>query len=111
MMQSLFLGTLVPDLQCQVSLQSLTQFLEIFQEIAKVVINNKRSCSGLFQSLSTNLPLTLLEYCTGDLPEGLFRELPDAEVVDKTEFTEDDFVWSGGDLDELQKQLEALNAF
>jgi len=46
-----------------------------------------------------------------DLPEGLFRELPDAEVVDKTEFTEDDFVQSGGDLDELQKQLEALNAF
>lgn len=76
------------------------------------VVNNKISCSGLFQSLSTNLPThTLVQYCTGDLPEGLFRELPDAEVVDKTEFTEDDFVQSGGDLDELQKQLEALNAF
>ena len=52
-----------------------------------------------------------MEHYTGELPEGLFRELPDAEVVDKTEFTDDDFVQSGGDLDELQKQLEALNAF
>lgn len=76
------------------------------------VVNNKISCSGLFRSSSTYLPThTLVEYYAGDLPEGLFRELPDAEVVDKSEFTEDDFVQSGGDLDELQKQLEALNAF
>lgn len=76
------------------------------------VVNNKIPCSGLFRSWSTNLPIhTLVEHYTGELPEGLFRELPDAEVVDKTEFTDDDFVQSGGDLDELQKQLEALNAF
>jgi len=41
------------------------------------------------------------------LPDGLLRELPEA---DKSEMTGNDYVQSGGDLDELQKQLEALNA-
>lgn len=41
------------------------------------------------------------------LPDGLFRELPEA---DNTEMTENDDLQSGVDLDELQKQLDALNA-
>jgi len=46
----------------------------------------------------------------GHLPEGLLRELPDAEVFDESARTEA-FVKPEGDLDDLQKQLEALNAF
>lgn len=48
--------------------------------------------------------------CTGDLPEGLLRELPDADVFDNAELAQHTFVQSGGDLDDLQKELEALNA-
>jgi hypothetical protein len=44
------------------------------------------------------------------LPDGLLRELPEADFLDKTEIRGTDYVQSGGDLDELQKQLEALNA-
>ncbi|CAM6009778.1 unnamed protein product [Sphagnum balticum] len=47
----------------------------------------------------------------GHLPEGLLRELPDAEVFDEAAQTEEAFVKPEGDLDDLQKQLEALNAF
>ncbi|KAG0627107.1 hypothetical protein M758_2G174000 [Ceratodon purpureus] len=47
---------------------------------------------------------------TKDLPAGLLRELPEADLLDKAEMLENDYVQSGGDLDELQKQLEALNA-
>lgn len=47
----------------------------------------------------------------GHLPEGLLRELPDAEVFDESARTEEAFVKPEGDLDDLQKQLEALNAF
>lgn len=51
-----------------------------------------------------------LNFSAKDLPDGLRRELPEADVMDKTEMAENDYVQSGGDLDELQKQLEALNA-
>lgn len=47
------------------------------------------------------------------LPDGLRRELPESDHLHNTEITGNDFVQSGGDLDdldELQKQLEALNA-
>eukprot|EP00249_Psilotum_nudum_P016548 c25878_g1_i2 orf=619-1788(-) len=46
----------------------------------------------------------------GNLPEGLIRELPESDVLEKSVFSEDLFVSASGDLDDLQKQLEALNA-
>lgn len=45
----------------------------------------------------------------GGLPEGLIWELPDADVV-KSTLSEELIVTESGDLDDLQKQLEALNA-
>jgi ubiquitin-like modifier-activating enzyme 5 len=44
------------------------------------------------------------------LPDGLLRELPEADLLNKDDMLESEYVQSGGDLDELQKQLEALNA-
>lgn len=46
----------------------------------------------------------------GNLPQGLKWELPDADVIDKSVLSEELFVTENGDLDDLQKQLEALNA-
>lgn len=46
----------------------------------------------------------------GNLPEGLFHELPDSEVVDKSVLSSETYVQGDEDLDDLQKQLEALNA-
>ncbi|CAM6107633.1 unnamed protein product [Calypogeia fissa] len=46
----------------------------------------------------------------GNLAKGLFRELPDSEVVDKSVFSSQPYVQGDEDLDDLQKQLEALNA-
>lgn len=45
----------------------------------------------------------------GNLPEGLIWELPDADVIDKSVLLEELYVTDNGDLDDLQKQLEALN--
>ena len=53
------------------------------------------------------MPLT---FTAKDLPVGLLRELPEADLLNRNEMLESDYVQSGGDLDELQKQLEALNA-
>ncbi|CAM6128916.1 unnamed protein product [Calypogeia fissa] len=46
----------------------------------------------------------------GNLPEGLFHELPDSEVVDKSALSSETNVQGDEDLDDLQKQLEVLNA-
>lgn len=46
----------------------------------------------------------------GNLPEGLFHELPESEVVDKSVLYSETYVQGDEDLDDLQKQLEALNA-
>lgn len=46
---------------------------------------------------------------TERLPEGLVRELPDADVVDKS-VTSEELMAENGDLDDLQRQLDALNA-
>ncbi|KAG6543932.1 hypothetical protein Mapa_014773 [Marchantia paleacea] len=48
---------------------------------------------------------------SGNLPEGLFRELPDSEVLDKSVISSESFVDAEGDLEDLQRQLEALNSF
>ncbi|KAL2611006.1 hypothetical protein R1flu_022698 [Riccia fluitans] len=47
---------------------------------------------------------------SGNLPQGLFRELPDSEVLDKSVISSESFVDPEGDLEDLQRQLEALNA-
>ncbi|KAL3682170.1 hypothetical protein R1sor_000192 [Riccia sorocarpa] len=48
---------------------------------------------------------------SGNLPQGLFRELPDSEVLDKSVISSSEsFVDPDGDLEDLQRQLEALNA-
>lgn len=43
------------------------------------------------------------------LPEGLFWELPDADVMDKSIISEE-LITENGDLNDLQRQLDALNA-
>eukprot|EP01018_Ginkgo_biloba_P003495 Gb_10363 [translate_table: standard] len=47
---------------------------------------------------------------SGDLPDGLVRELPDSDVLVKTTLSEESLLHTSYDLDDLQKQLEALNA-
>ncbi|XP_011624890.1 ubiquitin-like modifier-activating enzyme 5 isoform X2 [Amborella trichopoda] len=56
-----------------------------------------------------NLDNTITGRDSESLPEGLARELPDADDLQRPQTTEDTVAFTG-DLEDLQKQLDALNA-
>ncbi|CAM6107161.1 unnamed protein product [Calypogeia fissa] len=58
----------------------------------------------------TDRTADISSWSQGNLPEGLFHELPDSEVVDKSVLSSETYVQGDEDLGDLQKQLEALNA-
>lgn len=67
-----------------------------------------RNCDTLFRSSQVDICLMYL-FCSDTLPEGLTRELPSADEFSKLP-APGPADMSMDDLEELKKQLEALNA-